>query len=155
MNTNAQFSSCRRYRYTLWRVWDEGKPHVAFIGLNPSTADASQDDPTIRRCMGFARDWGYGGLLMLNLFAFRATDPAELLKARDPIGPDNDHFINTLAPTAARVVAAWGNHGQHLNRAAAVRGSVPELYALKINQSGEPGHPLYLSKNCGLVRFSQ
>jgi hypothetical protein len=153
VNTDAQFSSCRRYRYALWRVWNAHTPHVAFIGLNPSTADEAEDDPTIRRCMGFARHWGYGGLVMLNLFAFRATDPRDLLQAEDPIGPGNDRCLNTVVPTAAKIVAAWGNHGGHLGRSAVVRARWPELYALKINQSGEPAHPLYLPKGAVLVRL--
>jgi hypothetical protein len=114
------------------------------IGLNPSTADETEDDPTIRRCVQFARLWGYGGLCMANLFAFRAAKPAELFAARDPIGPGNDEWLMKLAASAGVVVAAWGNGGTHLERANAVTRLIPNLYCLRMNRSGQPAHPLYL-----------
>lgn len=83
MNKGAKFSDCRKYRYTLWRIWNESEPCVMFIGHNPSTADEKEDDPTIRRCINYSRDWGYGGLYMVNLFAYRATDPKDLIAATD------------------------------------------------------------------------
>ncbi len=88
MTRNAHLSICRRYRYALLRRWGEGK-NAMFIGLNPSTADETADDPTIRRCVSFAKAWGFGGLCMANLFAYRATNPADMLMQADPIGPDN------------------------------------------------------------------
>ena len=93
MKKGAHFSTCRRYRYRLWRIWDENKPFVLFICLNPSTADENEDDPTIRRCVRFARDWDYGGMVMVNLFAFRATDPSELYNADEQIGQNNSKEI--------------------------------------------------------------
>jgi hypothetical protein len=114
------------------------------IGLNPSTADETEDDPTIRRCVQFARLWGYGGLCMANLFAFRAAKPAELFAASDPIGPGNDEWLMKLAASAGVVVAAWGNGGTHLERANAVTRLIPNLYCLRMNRSGQPAHPLYL-----------
>ena len=87
---SADFSACGTYRYALRRIWLPAAPQVLFIGLNPSTADEKSDDPTIRRCLGFARSWGYGGLIVANLFAYRATAPSALREARDPIGPLND-----------------------------------------------------------------
>lgn len=90
MRSGANFSRCRRFRYALWREWDATLPAVMLIGLNPSTADANHNDPTIRRCIGFARDWGFGGVRVLNLFAFRATYPDDLKAAADPVGPRND-----------------------------------------------------------------
>lgn len=79
MKTGANLSECRRYRFSLWRIWDEALPYALFIGLNPSTADETANDPTITRCINFAKDWGYGGIYMANLFAYRATDPSEYM----------------------------------------------------------------------------
>ncbi len=142
MNT-AALSDCRRYRYALWRTWDESLPRVMFIGLNPSTADETMDDPTLRRTMDFARRWGYGGVGNGNLFAYRATDPKAMMGAADPVGPDNDAWLQRLAAEAGLVVAAWGNDGGFQERSAAVRAMLPELHCLKVNASGEPAHPLY------------
>lgn len=143
MKTNAKLSDCRTYRYALWRIWDESKPYAMFIGLNPSTADETEDDPTIRRCVAFARDWGYGGLCMANLFAFRATNPGDMMQAQDPVGPDNDEWLKKLSCDAGVVVAAWGNGGSYLGRSQKVLFDFPNLMCLKQNQSGEPVHPLY------------
>jgi len=155
MHSSATFSPCRRYRYALWRTWDEARPHVLFIGLNPSTADETQDDPTIRRCMGYARDWGYGGVCVANLFAWRATLPSDLKRAEDPIGPDNDEWLERLAGEAEGVVAAWGNDGAHLGRSTAVKGMLHEPLCLKLNRSGEPAHPLYLMAGLRPVPLNQ
>lgn len=106
LKTDAVLSTCRKYRFALWRIWDESKPYAMIIGLNPSTADEKEDDPTIARCIGFARSWGYGGLCMANLFAFRATEPADIFAASDPIGPGNDEWLIKLADGAGVVVAA-------------------------------------------------
>lgn len=146
------FSPCRTYRYTLRIVWDESLPVAAFVGLNPSTADEYQDDPTIRRCKGFAQSWGCGGMLMLNLFAFRATDPAEMKRAADPIGPDNRlaEFLDTC--TGPRV-ACWGTHGSHAGRAAFIAPLLPELQCLGKNADGSPKHPLYLKADTALQPF--
>ncbi len=134
----------RQYRYAMWRIWDDSKPCVMFIGLNPSTADAHTDDPTLVRCVNFARDWGYGGLYTGNLFAWRATDPRELRRAADAVGPDNDKTLRQLAARVDQVIAAWGNDGTYLDRSHWVRAMIANLYCLKINKSGEPAHPLYL-----------
>jgi hypothetical protein len=136
----------KQYRYALWRIWDSELPRVLFIGLNPSTADAERDDPTLVRCVGYARSWGYGGVYTANLFAWRATDPRDLKLAAAPVGPDNDRVIQSLAKRADKVIAAWGNGGVWRNRAARVRELLPELYYLKLNQGGQPAHPLYLPK---------
>lgn len=138
----AELSPCRTYRYALWRIWDETKRYVVFICLNPSTADETEDDPTIRRCIGYAKAWGFGGIYMVNLFAFRATDPKAMKAAENPIGDDNDYWLRKLS-CAGLAVAAWGNHGVHLGRSKEVRALIPELYCLKQNKSGEPVHPLY------------
>lgn len=146
MKRSASLSPCRLYRYELWRVWGAG-PFVMFIGLNPSTADETNDDPTIRRCVAFARAWGYSGLCMTNLFAFRATDPSDMRAAKDPIGPLNDLTLQTVASTASVVVAAWGAGGTHLARDREVRSAIPNLTYLRLTKDGHPGHPLYLPGN--------
>jgi hypothetical protein len=140
------FSPDRVYRYVLWRVWaNHASPrYCAFIGLNPSTADETTDDPTIRRCIGFAKAWGYDALAMLNLFAYRATYPADMKAESDPVGDDNDVWLARIAAEAGVVIAAWGNHGAHLNRAAAVRVLLPNLHCLRLTKAGQPEHPLYL-----------
>jgi len=143
---DATFSPCRKYRYTLRRSWIGGAGACAFIGLNPSTADETKDDPTIRRCITYAKDWGYESLLMLNLFAFRATKPGDMMAAHDPIGPDNDAAIAEAVIKCAVVVAAWGANGRFWNRDFAVRRIVPKLHYLRLTSTGCPGHPLYLPK---------
>lgn len=144
VDKSARFSPCRRYRYELWRVWDPEKPYAMFIGLNPSTADETEDDPTIRRCIRFARDWGYGALCMANLFALRATDPKVMLADPEPEGPDNDDTLRRLAGHACIVVAAWGAHGGHRKRDQWALVEIPNLYHLGMTQGGQPRHPLYL-----------
>lgn len=143
MQRSADLSACRIYRYALWRRWGPGA-YAMFIGLNPSTADEMNDDPTIRRCIGFARAWGYDALCMANLFAYRATDPADMKKAVDPIGGANDHVLTTLARGAGIVVAAWGAHGTYKRRDQSVRLLVNDLHYLRLTKDGHPGHPLYL-----------
>lgn len=143
--SNADLSVCQEYRYSLWRIWNLDKPLVCFIGLNPSTADAKINDATIRRCMVFSKSWNYGGIYMVNLFAYRATDPDEMKKAIDPIGPANDKFIKDAVRQCKIVIACWGNQGDHLDRDYQVKQLVKKkLHYLQINQSGKPGHPLYL-----------
>ena len=146
MTGGATFSRDRRYRYRLWRRWDRTRPVVAFVMLNPSTADAERDDPTIRRCGGFARGWGFSAMTVVNLFALRATDPARLRRARDPIGPDNDDHIAAAAAGCDALVLAWGAHGALGGRdrdvLALLRGCRPAC--LGVTRSGQPRHPLYL-----------
>ena len=153
MKSDATFSECRQYRYALWRLWDESKPYAMFIGLNPSTADETTDDPTINRCIDFAKSWGYGGLCMANLFAYRSTDPANLRTTQDPIGPDNDNWLKELGKSAGVVVAAWGNDGAYLGRSRVVASRITNLKCLKINKTGEPAHPLYQPGTAKLIVF--
>ena len=143
---HAVFSPCRTYRYALSRVWAADKPYALFIGLNPSTADETLDDPTIRRCIDFAKRWGYGGLVMANLFAYRATDPAVMKRAAEPVGELNDPWLIALAAQAGVVIAAWGEHGAFGQRSAQVCQLIPQLHYLQLNKSGEPRHPLYLKR---------
>lgn len=146
MGRSAVFSPCERYRYVLWRHWGGTGGTTMIVGLNPSTADATHDDPTIRRCIGFARDWGYSDLCMTNLFAYRATKPHDPMAADDPVGPDNDAWLFEVARNAAIVVAAWGVHGTRLGRDRVVRGMLPCLNALRRTKDGHPGHPPYLPR---------
>lgn len=144
LKASAVFSPCRRYRYELWRRWSTG-PYCNFIGLNPSTADETQNDPTIRRCIAFAKAWGYGALCMTNLFAFRATDPAVMKAYEFPIGGhDNDLSLRAVAEAAGITIAAWGVHGTHQDRAADVVKMIPRLHCLGLSKDGHPRHPLYL-----------
>lgn len=147
----AVLSACRTYRYSLWRSWAESPskhaPYVLFIGLNPSTADENADDPTVRRCVGFARSWGYSAVCMANLFAFRATDPGAMKRAEDPVGPRNNRYLRDLAANADLVVAAWGTHGSFMGRDQQVRAMLPKLHCLRLTQRGHPAHPLYLPKS--------
>lgn len=155
--SGAAFSPCRTWRYQLWRRWNDA-PLLIFMGLNPSKADESHNDPTITRCIGFARREGYGGLLMLNLFAFRATAPHDLKKAQDPIGPDNDAVIGAKCQNQDRVVVAWGNQGGFCGRdriiSTLLHSSSAKVECFGVTQSGCPRHPLYLKKDTPLVPWS-
>ena len=155
MTRQTILSQCRTYRYTLWREFGGliGDGYAMFIGLNPSTADEVNDDPTIRRCIAFAKSWGYGALCMTNLFAFRATDPNDMKAAAEPVGPDNDRHLVELARNAGVVVAAWGTHGTYRGRDAIVRSLIPNLHCLKKTGAGHPGHPLYLRADLKPIPF--
>lgn len=151
LGSSARLSDCGRYRYELTRTWSRGLARrLVVIGLNPSTADATQDDPTIRRCVRFAQREGCGGLVMVNLFAFRATDPAELAAAADPIGPDNDTALQaafwSISSGNGTVLAAWGAHPFAVERARDLFGWVelPPFYCLGRSKGGFPRHPLYV-----------
>lgn len=145
----ADFSTCRKYRYVLWRRWNDVRvPEVlAFVGLNPSTADESTDDPTIRRCIGFAKSLGYDAVVMLNVFAFRATKPEVMKRHRDPNGPLNDESLSKYGKAASMVIAAWGNHCPSDRQESVVKLIGRDVHCLGINASGTPKHPLYLPKN--------
>lgn len=151
----AIFSDCRRYRYRLARDWKgigEESRIVTFIGLNPSTADEKTLDPTLRRCVRFAMDWGYSAFCMVNLFSYRATNPLDMkAQGLDAIGPQNDEHIAFVARHSEIVVAAWGAHGGWLNRDAEVRllllGEGVEPKCLGKTRDGMPRHPLYLKRD--------
>lgn len=155
--SGAEFSACRNYRYALWRRWEHGAPYVLFIGLNPSTANEHEDDPTIRRCKRFAADWGYGGLYMANLFALRATDPRAMLAHHEPVGIDNDVWLQDLARSAGVVVCAWGSHGSHLERDRHCRAllAARDLMCLGTTRDGQPRHPLYIRADKPLETFGR
>lgn len=147
----AFFSPDKAYRYYLSRRWDFALPYCAFVMLNPSTADAQQDDPTIRRCIAYAKAWGYGGLVVVNIFAYRATDPKELYKLLDPVGPANMEYVIDAGRHAAKTICAWGANGKFRTQGRkvirALREAGVELYCLTTTDGGEPGHPLYLKKS--------
>ena len=147
-DSGAVFSACRRWRYLLWRRWDAARPVANFLMLNPSTADEVKLDPSCTRARRYAERWGFGAVVITNIFAWRATDPEEMKAARDPIGRGNDRAIRRAARESALVVCAWGNHGAHLGRSHAVRDLLEEAgiapRVLRVNGGGEPAHPLYL-----------
>lgn len=149
VRSGAIFSHDERYRFLLWRVWDANRPLWTFGMLNPSTADADVLDPTITRCLYRAMDGGAGGLIVWNLFAWRATDPRDMKAAEDPVGPNNDLYMLLGVRDAARNIVGWGNHGSHLNRDRYVRDllamTAVEVHALNITSQGQPQHPLYVS----------
>ncbi|MBU4234070.1 MAG: DUF1643 domain-containing protein [Proteobacteria bacterium] len=160
------FSPCRIWRYTLERAWmpPEGcmgtREVVAFIGLNPSTADEVKNDPTVTRCINYARRWGFHGMFMLNIFALRSTDPRELYRHPDPIGPETDRYLTEVIQTqgVSLVVAAWGNHGALLSRGwdviNLVRNSGVNLHRLgELTKQGQPRHPLYLKSDLEPVQL--
>ncbi len=147
----AAFSRCRRYRYLLWRNWGNGDRRVAFVGLNPSTADEVKNDPTVTRCINFARNWGYDGILMLNAYGLRSTDPRGLLEVEDPVGPGTDDAIRKACEIVERVVVCWGNHCTPQREARLVRLiGHRTLLSFGCNQRGTPRHPLYLPRTAPL-----
>lgn len=154
---SAVISECGCYRYSLTRIWDKSLPTVAFLMLNPSTADATEDDPTIRKCIGFAKSWGYGGLIVVNVFAWRATDPRELKTVAEPRGPASTEHWTYARVGCARTVAAWGKSGPKLTwlRMQQILKVFPDLDCLGFNADGSPKHPLYLRSATPLYKFSR
>lgn len=148
MRRDAVISPCGLYRYSLMREWNYDQCKACFIMLNPSTADGTIDDPTIRKCIGFARQRDRGGIVVVNLFAFRATKPADMLAVADPIGPENDAHILRAVGACNPVVAAWGVDGGHLGRDRAVMKLIRDhhtpLFCLGTTKDGHPRHPLYV-----------
>lgn len=146
IESGAEFSDCRTYRYALWRRWGwQGYARqVMFVGLNPSTADETEDDPTVRRCIRFAKDWGYSAMLMMNAFAFRATDPRDMKAAAEPVGPGNDEALAYRSTQVGLIVAAWGVHCPPEREAAVCRAIGRPIHCLGRTRGGRPRHPLYL-----------
>lgn len=158
--TGAHFSACGLYRYLLWRRWSNG-PMMMGLMLNPSTADAMDDDPTVHRCRKRAEKLGYGGLIVCNIFALRSTDPAQLYsRGVEPVGEENNDAILFGASAADRILCAWGNHGGHLGRAEAVlglleaEGHAGKLVSLGVTKvGGHPRHPLYVAYADDMIPF--
>lgn len=143
----AKFSDDRIYRYALWRVWNPSRPRLLFIMLNPSIANEVVDDPTQRRCRRYTREWGYGGYMAGNIFAYVSTEPKKLKIVGDPIGPENDSYLKRMHADCALTVAAWGRWGNLKGRGRAVLKMLQEtksVMSLGTNGDGTPKHPLYL-----------
>lgn len=151
----ATFDETGAYRYRLRRAWSSG-PRAVFVMLNPNAADATVDDPTIRRCVGFARRWGYGAVDVVNLFAYRCVDPRELARVADPVGPENDRHIARAVRGADLVVCAWGATAVARRRAPGVAALLAgrPVRCLGRTAAGAPRHPLYLRGDTALRRFS-
>lgn len=149
MIKSAVIDSTEKYRYLLTRIWDEDLPPAVFIMLNPSTADAEVDDPTIKRCMNFAKTWNCGGIKVVNVFAYRATNPKELLKVQNPIGIENEKYIREALINAGLIILAWGSSCTKLKKGylkvKELLKNIELFYCLGITNDGFPKHPLYLS----------
>ena len=153
----ANISPCEKYRYNLGRIWDRDKPLLGIIGLNCSTADAKKNDPTVTREILFAIRDGFGGLIKGNLFAFRATNPVEMLaQGFDAIGPENDEALKTIAALTRKLVVAWGAHGGFLDQDLEVCELLAgtEFFCFGTTKDGHPKHPLYLKKTTKLVPWA-
>lgn len=152
-SNGALFSPDRKYRYALFRMWDLKKPLIMFIGLNPSTANEVDNDPTIRRVIRFAQDWDYGGVYMMNLFGLVTPYPEDLKTCADPVG-ENDKWLEKAYDKCEDVVFAWGSFPEAAERAKKVMQMFPNAKALIINKDGAPRHPLYVPANTVPVIFS-
>ncbi len=157
IQSSAIFSPCEKYRYVLHRQLSENNDATClFIMLNPSTADAHKNDPTVERCERFTREWGYTNLVVCNIFALRSTDPKSLYSHDDPIGPNNNGWILEESEKAKLIVCAWGNHGQFMHRGMDVLIMLKHrdnLRYLTLNKSGQPKHPLYIKADTKLQRW--
>lgn len=157
--SGAVFSNCGKYRYVLWRSWNDPsdlfqsiRPFVTFIGLNPSTANQNIDDATIRRVIRFAKSWGYGGVYMMNLFGLVSRYPQELLRCEDPLG-ENDQWLEAMKKTGTDIVFAWGTFSVAKDRALTVAKMFDHATCLGINADGSPKHPLYVAKKSLQINF--
>lgn len=159
-NNGATFSTCRNYRFLLWRIWDETKPLVMFIGLNPSTANEGSEDPTIRRVKSIASNLRYGGFYMMNLFPLVSTDPARLSEFyhtpfHEIEEKANYEHLKFHASQCKDIVFAWGNFKIAESKSKEVIEMFPGAYALHINNNGSPKHPLYCKSDSQLIPFNQ
>lgn len=160
MKKDALISDCGEYRYWLERIWDEEKPIIVFVMLNPSTADSNEDDPTIRRCINFAKDWGYGSINVFNLYDFRSTNPDNLLKTDKPFSDKNIHQIKVHCDVFDKIICAWGNPGmiKKLKKKFPdynpLEGYEDKLYHLGFCKDGvTPRHPLFLKSNLKPIKL--
>jgi hypothetical protein len=154
----ADFSEDRKYRYRLWRKWREDVPSLMWIMLNPSTADESKDDPTIKRVMGFSINWGFGGCEIFNLFGWRSTYPVNLRQSPDPVGPQNDVLLTKAAWNDRPIVCAWGNVCKELKwreKDVLILLEGRDLRCLKLTAKGGPIHPLYQPAKAQMLHFSK
>lgn len=161
MDRGAYISRCKKYRYGLWRQWDDTKRSIAFFMLNPSTADDNLDDPTVRRCIDFANRWGYGGIYVVNLSPYRSTDPKKLNEVVLPevIIENNVKHIKSLESAVDKYVCAWGSNKvpdkvkESVTPILSVLQTKGKLFKLGLNKNGTPKHPLYLSKELLPTKF--
>jgi len=144
LESSAIFSPDRIYRYSLTRVWDRDRPCICFVMLNPSAADDTINDPTIRRCIGFSNDWGCGSIVVVNLFAYRTHDPRVLATVQDPFGAENEKHITEAVASCSLTMAAWGVHGHAHESACRLLSRLPDPYCLGVTKHGAPRHPLYV-----------
>lgn len=158
VDSGATFDSSQKYRYNLWRTWNECRKRAAFVMLNPSRADVTYNDQTIRSCISFANLLGYGSLEVVNLFAYRTPDPLELRAVKNPVGKQNDEYIMEVCERADVIILGWGNHGSLLGRSEKVLTMLNSNEHYKIRCLGEtklghPRHPLYLKHTMSLQPF--
>jgi hypothetical protein len=157
LERTATFDETGQYRYQLTRCWQAHGPKVAFIMLNPSRADAQQDDPTLSACIQFAQRWEYASLSVVNLFGYCTAQPAVLKTVADPVGPENDGYLLSAVKEAERVVLAWGNGGELAGRDRTILALLhpyqTKLSYLQLNRSGQPRHPLYINRSSPLRPF--
>lgn len=151
--SGAKFSECGKHRYGLWRHWEDAKPCIMFIGLNPSTANATMDDPTIRRVKAFSQSWGFGGVYMANLFSLVSPNPNDLLTCEDPI-KENDKFLDAFASNCSEILFAWGAFKMAKARAQQVIEMFPGAICLGKNNDGSPKHPLYIPAKTRPLKFN-
>ena len=151
---NAIFSECGKYRYVLTRIWEPLEPLAMCIGLNPSTANADEDDPTIRRLSSLLKNNGFGGFFMCNLFALVSPYPEDLQSCPDPV-KDNDKWLIETADKVTHVVYCWGNFDEATYRAKKIKNMFPSKHinCFGKNRNGSPKHPLYLKANTELILF--
>ncbi|MBD2089629.1 DUF1643 domain-containing protein [Microcoleus sp. FACHB-1515] len=155
LRSGAVFDQSETYRYWLWREWNVELPRLSFVMLNPSTADADRNDPTIRRCIQFAQSWGYGAVDVVNLFAYRTTQPQMLCRVKAPIGQENDRHLQTVCAQTDAIVLAWGNWGSLHGRDRAVLKLLEgqRAFCLGMTRSNQPRHPLYVRGNTLMQSF--
>jgi hypothetical protein len=159
VGSSAVLSECGNYRYELSRIWDTTKPMVMFLMLNPSTADANKDDNTIRRCIAYAKSWGYGGVFVGNLFAYRATNPKELLNVKNPVGEKNQSHLIKMSLKTDMTICAWGNSSivekltKSLGYFKPLSGLQNRFNYLELSKNGTPKHPLYLKCNLLPIKY--
>ncbi len=154
MNKTANISPCGKYRYMLGRIWDKSKRLVLYIGINPNTADDTIDNPTITRLIGFSKEFGYGGMIVVNLFAYRTPNPKDLLLVEDPVGPLNESSLLTFGVTCDDVVFMWGD-SPTLGRDKGVIEMFPNALCFGVSRAGNPKHPLYLKAGTSLQPFKR
>jgi hypothetical protein len=149
--SGAEFSDCRKYRYCLWRIWNLELPKICFIGLNPSTANETKNDATIRRVISFAKSWGYGGVYMLNCFPYISTNPDDLKDFGNT--ETNDYWIKKTSLETKEMIFAWGNFEVAKIRGLELSELYPDANCLAKNKNGSPKHPLYVANNIQRIKY--